>query len=97
MAARSVSVATLGAAARLAICLIRASIPFFICTSTRVSCDFRRGCEYTQRKAGKVMSHWNDVGVSRQYRPPVTGLYPAFHIARSLSDAQRSGSGQVLL
>ena len=37
---------------------------------------FVLGCEYTQQLNLQVMSHPNDVGVSRQYRQPIPDLYP---------------------
>ena len=37
---------------------------------------FNLGCEYTQPPNVEVMSHPNDVGVSRQYRRLIPDLYP---------------------
>src|ERR1700722_20517764 len=75
--ARTARATRLGVAdVRRAICVIGFSIPFFIYTSTRVSCGFDLVAEYTQPTWLQVMSHPNDVGVSRQYRGLITDLYP---------------------
>ena len=54
--ARSASVTRRGIAARRAICLIGFSIPFFICTSTRVSCGFDVARIYAANKASSNVS-----------------------------------------
>ena len=61
---------------RRAICVIDFSIPFFINTSTRCEFGFSLVADTTQRMWPPVMSHPNDVGISRQYRPSIPDLYP---------------------
>src|SRR5450432_1135755 len=93
--ARTACATRLGVAdVRQALCVIGFSIPFFICTSTRVSCGFDLGCEYTQPTSVQVMSHPNDVGVSRQYRRLIPDLYPELDSRTVFARrAQRNGYG----